>query len=120
MRILLIDDDKDVRDTIKLVLRMDRHEVVEAAEGRQGLELLNDGQFDLVITDYVMPEMSGDLLAAEVKRINPATPVIMITANADLLPNMLSGVDRILSKPFEVNELIKMIREVADLSPLAE
>ena len=57
----------------------------------------------------MMPEMSGDLLAAEVKRINPAAPVIMITANADLLPNMLSGVDRILSKPFEFSPARKVV-----------
>ena len=115
MRILLVDDDKDVRETINLVLKLEHHEVIEATDGRQAIELLGHDQFDLVITDYVMPEMSGDLLAAEVKRLNPATPVIMITANADLLPDSLRDVDQVLSKPFEVNELIKTIREIGGL-----
>ena len=114
MRILLVDDDAEVRDTIKLVLKMERHEVVEASDGRQALDCLKQNHFDLVITDYVMPEMSGDVVATEVKRSNPSTPLIMITANADLLPDRLQGVDRVLSKPFEVSELVQAIRDIGE------
>ena len=120
MRILLVDDDQDVRDTIKLVLKMERHNVIEANDGREALDYLKKDGFDLVITDYVMPEMSGDVLAAEMKRNSPSTPLIMITANADLLPNQLPGVDRVLSKPFEVSELVQMIREFSERSSVKE
>lgn len=112
LRILLADDDADVRETIKLVLGMERHKVVEACDGVEALELASTSHFDLIITDYVMPRMSGDLLALEIKKKSPRQPIIMITANADLLPNPLSGVDQVLAKPFQVAELLRAIREI--------
>lgn len=117
LRILLADDDADVRATIRLVLEMDRHEVVEAEDGVAALELFNSGMFDLVVTDYVMPGMSGDLLAVEVKNKDASMPVIMITANADILPSPLVGVDLLISKPFQVKDLVASIRKIAAKIP---
>ena len=111
--ILLADDDADVRSTLKLVLDMDQHSVVEARDGLEALELFNSTRFDLVITDYVMPGMRGDELAATIKQQHPKLPVIMITANADLLPNPVPGVDLLLPKPFQIIELRKAIRKVS-------
>jgi len=110
-RILLADDDPDVRTTLKLVLDMDHHSVEEACDGVEALELFRSKRFDLVITDYVMPRMSGDQLAGEIKKQSPSLPVIMITANADLLPDPVSGVDFLLPKPFQIAELRKAIRK---------
>lgn len=111
--ILLADDDSDVRTTLRLLLEMDTHSVVEASNGQQALELLKSQPFDLVITDYIMPELSGDKLAIEIKKSSPSLPVIMITANADLLPTSLAGVDLLLPKPFQITDLRGAISKVS-------
>jgi CheY-like chemotaxis protein len=113
-RILLADDDQDVRTTLKLVLDMDHHSVEEAGDGLEALELFHSQRFDLVITDYLMPRMSGDQLAGEIKKQTPSLPVIMITANADLLPDPVPGVDFLLPKPFQIAELRRAIRTMVE------
>jgi CheY-like chemotaxis protein len=119
LRILLADDDEDVRSTVRLILEMDHHEVVESSDGVEALRSCASSPFDLVITDYIMPEMSGDLLAVEIKKLYPALPIIMITANADLLPTSLPGIERVLSKPFRVNDLLREVHEVLLNAPPA-
>jgi two-component system chemotaxis response regulator CheY len=82
--------------------------------------LLERSKFDLVITDYQMPVMKGDELAAAIKARDPKYPVVMITAYAEMLQasgNPLTGVDFIISKPF----LLENLREaIAKSAPLVE
>jgi len=111
------DDDADVRSTLRLILEMQQHEVVEACDGQEALALSTSHHFHLVITDYLMPGMSGDVLALELKKQAPSRPVIMITANADLVPDPISGVDRLLAKPFQIKDLLKAVAEVSAGSP---
>lgn len=111
-RILLVDDDADVRSTLKLLLNMEHHAVTEARDGQEALEAFTSEKFDLVITDYVMPKLYGDQLALEIKKQAPSLPVIMITANADLLPNPVPAVDLVLPKPFQIKELRDAIQGV--------
>jgi CheY-like chemotaxis protein len=59
-RILIVDDDQAVRQTVKLLLRVDEHTVFEAHDAARALEMLNRDRFDLVITDFEMPGMKGD------------------------------------------------------------
>src|ERR1035441_2188381 len=81
-RILLADDQQEVREMTKLMLGMDEHIVTEAVNGREALELFAPGRFDLVITDYLMPVMKGDELARNIKRLAPTEPILMITGSA--------------------------------------
>lgn len=111
-RILLADDDPDVRSTLKLILEMEHHSVVEACDGPEALQLFKANPFDLVITDYIMPGMTGDRLALEIKNLSPTVPVIMVTANADLLPTPVPGVDFLLPKPFQLARLRTAILKV--------
>src|ERR1035437_11108481 len=74
-RILLTDDQEEVRETTKLMLEMDEHIVTEAGNGREALDLFTPGRFDLVITDYLMPLMKGDELARNIKRLAPSEPI---------------------------------------------
>ena len=110
--ILLADDDPEVRTTLGRLLELEGHSVVEACHGEQALELVQSQPFDLVITDYLMPRLAGDKLAIRIKRYAPCLPVIMITANADLLPTKLPDVDFLLPKPFHIPELRSAIRSV--------
>src|SRR5579859_74748 len=104
-RVLLVEDERWVRECIKRLLWLDAHTVIEAANGLEACELFVEDQFDVVITDHDMPEMTGDALVASIRTRSPAQPIIMITARAEMLGDRDSGVNAILSKPFGVQEL---------------
>ena len=107
-RILVVDDEPFVCDAVKMMLNFDGHVVETANNGKDALALFEEGKFDLVITDYAMPQMKGDELAAAIKARAPKQPVVMITAYAEMLQasnNPLTGVDSIISKPFLLENL---------------
>ena len=111
-RILVVDDEPFVCDALKMMLAFDGHEVRTAANGAEALAAYDQEKFDLVITDFAMPKMKGDELAAAIKARNPQQPVVMITAYAEMLEssgNPLKGVDFILSKPFFLENLREAI-----------
>lgn len=104
-RILLADDQPGVRHAIRHLLELDKHSVTEARDGKEAFDLFRGSQFDLVITDYAMPEMTGDHLAAEIKRVTPAQPIIMISAYGRELFQDANPVDAVLTKPFSFQDL---------------
>jgi CheY-like chemotaxis protein len=115
-RILVVDDEPFVCDAVKMMLAFDGHEVQTASSGPEALELFEEGKFDLVITDFAMPLMKGDELAAAIKLRDPKQAVVMITAYAEMLQtpgNPLTGVDFIISKPFLLENLREAISKVA-------
>jgi CheY-like chemotaxis protein len=109
MRILLADDQPEVRETIKMLLDLDQHTVMEASNGLEALELFNHDHFDLVITDYAMPVMRGDELAATIKQTAPSQRVLMITGSAEKFGGIEASVDAMLNKPFKLEELRQTI-----------
>ena len=118
-RILVVDDEPLVCDAVKMMLNFDGHVVKTASSGKEALVAFDKEQFDLVITDFEMPAMKGDELAAAIKARAPKQPVVMITAYAEMLQasgNPLRGVDLIISKPF----LLENLREaIAKVTPAA-
>ena len=119
-RILVVDDEPLVCDAVKMMLNFDGHVVETVGSGKAALAMLDGSKFDLVITDFQMPDMKGDELAAAIKARDPKYPVVMITAYAEMLQasgNPLTGVDFILGKPF----LLENLREaIAKTAPLVE
>lgn len=111
-RILLVDDEPNVRSAIKMLLSVDEHVVTEAGNGKEALELLSTREFDIVITDLLMPLMRGDELAATLQGRSGAPPIIMITAYRDDLPKTPAGVRAVIGKPFEFQELRRAIADV--------
>ena len=114
-RILVVDDEPFVCDAVKMMLNFDGHVVETANNGREALALFDKGKFDVVITDFAMPNMKGDELAAQIKSRNPKQPVVMITAYAEMLQasgNLLKGVDFVISKPFLLENLREAIAKV--------
>ena len=111
-RILLVDDEQSVRQTIKLLLHLDQHTVTEARDGKEALDLFGQETFDLVITDFAMPRMQGNELAVRIKRLAPAQPIVMITAYAATLGTAENPVDAVLSKPFAFQDLRQTISKV--------
>ena len=74
-RILLVEDERCVRDSIRQLLHLDDHTVIEANNGAEALGLFAQHQFDLVLTDYVMPFIKGTELAARIKKLAPNQPI---------------------------------------------
>jgi two-component system, NarL family, capsular synthesis sensor histidine kinase RcsC len=107
-RILVVDDEPFVCDAVKMMLDFDGHQVETAGSARDALAMFDKGKFDLVITDFAMPEMKGDELAAAIKAKSPNQPVVMITAYAEMLQasgKSMPGVDLLISKPFLLEHL---------------
>jgi PAS domain S-box-containing protein len=114
-RLLVIDDDARVRQTVAGLLRSAGHHTVEADGGREGLTRFVPEEFDLVLTDLGMPEVNGWDVAAAVKARHPACPVILLTGWGDEHTGDGSGrglADRVLNKPVRLKELLQTIAEL--------
>jgi CheY-like chemotaxis protein len=103
--ILLVDDQPEVREIIRVLLDIDGHTVTEAGNGREALAQFKAGAFDLVLTDYFMPLMRGDELATRIKELAPAQPILMITGSPTDPGGFAPSADAILCKPFTIEAL---------------
>jgi PAS domain S-box-containing protein len=112
-RVLVVEDEEDVRTLLSDILSLDGHEVTVAADGKEGMGLFRRGGFDFVFTDLGMPDLSGWEVARAVRGIDPDVPVAMITGwgiqpNKEELEE--SGVDLIANKPFKVDQILELVR----------
>ena len=108
-RILLVDDDPAARESIKLLLKIDRHTVTEAGSGREALELFKASEFDLVIADYFMPGMHGDELAQSIWLLAPGQRILIMTAYVEKLLAAGKPSEAMLGKPMSVDELRRAV-----------
>ena len=118
-----MDDEPFVCDAVKMMLTFDGHQVDTASSARDALSMFTKGKYDLVITDYAMPSMKGDELAANIKKLAPGQPVVMVTAYAEMLRaagQPLSGVDFVISKPFLLEHLREAIEKTTPSADGAE
>ena len=113
-RILVIEDEEEVRNLLFHILTKGGHEVEIVLDGNQGIEMFEKKEFDLVFTDLGMPGMSVWQVAERIKSINRKTPVILITGwdiNLNELNTGENGVDLIILKPFEVEQILSNVQE---------
>ena len=110
-RILLVEDDRVLREILRRLLVQDSHTVVEATNGAEALTLFCKGAFDLVVTDFEMPALKGDELAGRIKKIAPNLPILMITAFSHR-PGMDNPVDAIVTKPCGSARLRELIGQL--------
>ena len=111
-RILLIDDDESVRTMLRLTLAHFGHTVIEAHNGKEGLELFRHANADLLITDIVMPEKEGLEVLMELRKKHPPVKIIAISGGDYLHMAKLMGAAKVLAKPFSTNVLIAAIDEL--------
>jgi signal transduction histidine kinase len=114
-RILIVDDDDKTRTALSMYLKGRADEVVLASSGRQGIDLITQQQFDVVITDRAMPDINGDEVAKAVKASSPATPVVMLTGLGDIMKTSADapeGVNTVLSKPITAVELLDALQTI--------
>jgi CheY-like chemotaxis protein len=116
-RILLIEDDRAIRNIIALQLTFLGYEVEVAEDGEEGVELLTkSGNFDLVITDIRMPRKDGNEVAKQIRRSEHAdTPIIAITAYKDEL--QMDLFNSLIIKPFRIKDLIRTIKYLEHAVP---
>jgi len=115
-RVLVVDDDAEVRDVLEELLRLDGHQVTSAENGTRALELFAPDKYDVVFTDLGMPGISGWQVAASIKRDAPEMPVVMVTgwgAQLDADKVKSSGIDRVLTKPFQWVAVRETLTELA-------
>jgi DNA-binding response OmpR family regulator len=118
-RLLIIDDNKEILTALTDFLSKKKYDVVSASDGLDGLKLIETEQqgFDLVITDLVMPNISGVGLISIIKKKFPELPVIAITGWGEH-PEALATeaqANRVLEKPFDLSELDTVIRELLSI-----
>ena len=112
--ILLVEDDPDVRKVTVEHLTIQGCRVIEARDGMEGLQRLEERRFDLVITDIVMPFVSGAGIVRAVKERSPETPVIAITGQGKVSEDLAaeSKADLVLEKPINMADLMEHVRRL--------
>ena len=108
-RILIVEDDVELRQLFARVLEKNGYQVVTAEDGAEALRILGLGYVDLIISDIMMPVMDGNALVRALRDDGVKTPVLMITAKStldDMREGFLSGTDDYMVKPVNVNEMV--------------
>jgi len=116
LKILIIDDDENILDNLCHFLKIKNYDVTPASDGVEGLKLFENHPqgFDLVITDLLIPQLSGISLISIIKKRFPDTPIIAISGWGEY-PGAFAlecQADKLLSKPFDLSELDKAIGEL--------
>ena len=123
-RILIIDDEESALDLLRRILEQEGHEVAAARNGQEGVEIFRRQQFDLVVTDMVMPVKDGLKTILELRRVDPAIPLIAISGGGAIAKerylNVAGYIEGVctLPKPFSRVELLSAIDKL--LNPPAE
>ena len=109
MRILMIEDDKELAEITKLRLEKDNFTVDVCLDGAEGLYYMQENMYDLVILDRMLPSMDGTQVLKEARKANVSTPVIFLTALGELedkITGLDCGADDYMVKPFAFEELL--------------
>ena len=112
-KILVVDDEKGIREFLKITLKKEGYDVSLASSGEEAIALCERGVFDLILADIKMPRGDGNTVLKQVKKMHPETVVIMITAYGSLesaVEAMKEGAFDYISKPFNVNELKALLK----------
>ena len=112
MKILIVEDEKMLADSLKILLERKGFEVECAYDGQTGEEYAELGIYDLLILDVMMPEMDGYQVAREVRAKRCSAPILMLTAKSELedrITGLNAGADYYLTKPFDTRELLACV-----------
>src|SRR4030065_755496 len=122
-KILVVEDEKSMREVLKILLDGEKYEVMTASDGLEGLSSLDKDIFDLVITDMKMPKADGFQVLKKVKEISPDTIVIMITAfgtRETAIEAMKLGAYNYINKPFNIDEIRLIVKRAIEKKKLSE
>jgi two-component system OmpR family response regulator len=122
MRILVVDDERKVRDAVDRALRQEGHDVQLAGDGRAALEAMATARPDALVLDLLMPRVDGLEVCRRLRAAGDRTPVLVLTARdgvADRVRGLDAGADDYLVKPFALDELLARLRAIARRGPVA-
>lgn len=107
-KVLVVDDESNMRFLIRMILESAGHEVVEAAHGADALERVKESRVDLMVTDLMMPVMSGRELVERLRadRKTASLPILVVSANSSAVA---TAADAVLGKPFDAAALVAAV-----------
>lgn len=115
VRILLVEDETTLSETIKLNFEMEGYHVVVATDGKKALRAFKSGRFNLIVLDVMLPEMDGMAVCRTIRLENSDIPILMLTAknsSADRIDGLKTGADDYLTKPFNLEELLLRVNNL--------
>jgi len=122
-RILIIEDEKSMREVLRILLEEEAYEVTAASDGMEGIEYIRHNIFDLIITDIKMPKADGFEVLREAREISPSALVIMVTAfgtTESAIDAMKKGAYDYINKPFKIDEIRLIVRKAFEKKTLSE
>lgn len=120
-KILVVDDEKSIRNTLKEILEYEKHLVTLASNGKEGFELLEKNGFDVMLLDIKMPEMDGMEVLEKIRTTHPEMQVVMISGHGNVdtaVKAVKMGAFDFIEKPLDLNRLLVTIRNATDKTEL--
>jgi two-component system, OmpR family, alkaline phosphatase synthesis response regulator PhoP len=115
MRILLVEDEENIRNVVKLNLELEGYEVIEVENGREAVNTFKGQHFDLIVLDVMLPDLNGFDVCEQIRLDNTSIPIIFLTAKdsaQDRIAGLKKGADDYLPKPFTLEELLLRIQNL--------
>lgn len=116
-QVLIIDDEKSIRNTLREILEYEKFKVDEAEDGMSGLEKVKKNKYDLILCDIKMPKMDGIEVLENVQQISPETPVLMVSGHGTIetaVEALKKGAYDFIPKPLDLNRLLVSVRNAID------
>lgn len=112
-RLLIVDDDREIRELLKVDLQLSGYLVDTACDGQEGLTMALKSSYDLILLDVMMPKMDGYEVCQNIRKVNKEIPILLLTAKGaieDKVVGFERGADDYLVKPFDIQELLVRVR----------
>jgi DNA-binding response OmpR family regulator len=116
MHVLVVEDERRMAELLARTLTEEGHQVVVARDGREGFEIAQCSEFDVIVLDLMLPGMDGLTIAQRLRESRKQTPILMLTARdatADIVKGLDTGADDYLTKPFSLDVLLARVRAVS-------
>lgn len=113
LSILLVEDEENLQDTLKLNFEMEGYDVTSAYDGEEALKAVHNEYFDLIVLDVMLPEIDGITVCENIRLTNTELPILMLSAknqSTDRILGLKKGADDYLTKPFSLEELLIRVR----------
>ena len=121
LSILLVEDEENLQDALRLNFEMEGYEVTSAYDGAEAMETVNSEYFDLIILDVMLPEIDGITVCENIRLFNSEIPILILSAknsSADRVTGLQKGADDYLTKPFDLTELLLRVKKLINKSKL--
>ncbi|MES2592771.1 MAG: sigma-54 dependent transcriptional regulator [Bacteroidota bacterium] len=120
-KLLIIDDEKSIRKTLREILEYEKYQVDEAADGSEGMAMIQKNKYDIILCDIKMPKMDGIEVLDKIMQLSSDTPVIMVSGHGNIetaVEAVKKGAFDFISKPLDLNRLLVTLRNAMDKSTL--